>query len=78
MDCYVSLGGLPSGDGPVLTNFDANVCYAAGPGNPAVSLNPGSVVFGSQLKGSTSSPQSVILLNSGTASLNNHFYHRFL
>ena len=70
MDCYVSLGGLPSGDGPVLTNFDANVCYAAGPGNPAVSLNPGSVVFGSQLKGSTSSPQSVILLNSGTATLN--------
>jgi hypothetical protein len=70
MDCYASLGGLPSGDGPVLTNFDANVCYAASPGNPAVSLNPGSVVFASQLKGSTSSAQSVVLLNSGTATLN--------
>jgi hypothetical protein len=27
MDCYFSLGGLPNGTGPALTNFNENSCY---------------------------------------------------
>jgi hypothetical protein len=28
MDCYLSLGGLPNGTGPQLTNFNENACYS--------------------------------------------------
>jgi len=36
MDCYLSLGGLPNGTGPVLTNFNESTCY----GEPVSSGQP--------------------------------------
>ena len=35
MDCYLSLGGLPDGTGPVLSNFNESSCYGQ-----TVSSNP--------------------------------------
>jgi hypothetical protein len=40
-----------------------------GGGSPAVSLSPGSLTFASQMVGTTSTPQSVTLSNTGSASL---------
>ena len=35
MDCYLSLGGLPNGTGPMLTNFNESSCYGQSvSGNP--------------------------------------------
>lgn len=35
MDCYFSLGGIPNGTGPALTNFNESTCYGQ-----SVSSNP--------------------------------------
>jgi hypothetical protein len=32
MDCYLSLGGLPNGTGPVLSNFSESSCYGSSSG----------------------------------------------
>src|SRR5262249_50244426 len=72
MDCYFSLGGIPSGgaesNATVLTNFDANVCYSATA--PAASFSPSSLAFGNQAVGSTSANQQETLTNTGTGTLN--------
>ena len=36
MDCYLSLGGLPNGTGPALSNFSESSCF----GNPLVPSPP--------------------------------------
>ena len=35
MDCYLSLGGVPNGTGPALTNFNESACYAETTSAPA-------------------------------------------
>jgi hypothetical protein len=61
MDCYLSLGGLPNGSGPVLSNFNEASCYASSGQALAPSCTPTSGAV----------PQTVTCTNpnSGTAEI---------
>jgi hypothetical protein len=62
------MGGKTDGTSGVLS-FDADNCYSQGTGGPVASLAPTSLNFGTIAVGSSSTPQTVTLSNTGTADL---------
>lgn len=69
MACFFSMGGNLDGTNGVLP-FDVPACYSgSAPTSPVASLSTTAVVFNDQVVGTTSSPVSVVITNSGTANM---------
>lgn len=68
-DCYTTImGGPADGNGSVLS-FNAGTCFNGTPPAPSVTLSPVSLSFGS-VTVSSPSVQSILLTNTGSATLN--------